>query len=643
MSERYPRGRFRAFAAAVALALMALLVRLAVLQLGQHGKWERMAAQQSTQQREVPARRGTLLDRWGYPLALTEQRVKVGVVDPRAWLAPARTNALAKALHISAVDVRGVLTGRTGHTYVCKEAALSPMVVDSLRRVDGLSVEWALHRNYPFDGLAARLLGRVNHRGRGDAGLERGCDAILAGQPGRELVRYAAGANRGPLMAQVLQPPVDGREVTLTLDHRVQMILEEELERTLAEVGAQQALGIVMQPWTGEVLALASAPGLPQRDERPFVGDEWRNPAVEDAFEPGSTFKLFTMGSLLSRGVCDTARIFDGEKNPVTGRGVADFGGFRISDPHPVGRISLRHAFEVSSNVVLAKAGTLLERDELHSDLRRFGFGARTASGLPGESNGLLAPVARWSKRTQATVSFGQEISVNLLQLAAGYSALLTDGSLRTPRFVLRWQAEDGGTVEPSGGVVRQRVVPPNIIPLLRELCRGVVESDHGTGKTARVDGLSIGGKTGTAQFSGPHGYIEGAYTASFIGFTPVDSPRLLCAIVVHRPRVAMRWGAQTAGPCFARVMAKILAGTEWLDDSAGALAAEPLADARAIPDLLGRTSHEVVTLLEDVGLRLDVLPDDGGAQVIGQIPPPGALVARGAVVHLAWTGRGAP
>ncbi len=648
MIDRYPRRRFRGFAVAVSLGLAALVGRLAVLQIGEHRVWQQHGVRLSSAEREVTPRRGALLDRQSYPLAITDLRAKVGVTDPKAWLDPRKLAELSAALHLSQEQLRAKLEGHDGHTYVSREAALSPIAIDSLRRVQGLSLELVQHRTYPMGRLAGQVLGRVNQGGRGDAGVELMCDAVLAGKPGRELARFDGGYGR-PLIKTTLLPPVNGTDVVLTLDYRVQMILEEELELALAESGAEQALGIVLEPWTGEILAMASAPGLPDRDERPLPGFQWRNPAAEDAFEPGSTFKMFTYASLLSRALCDTGQFFNGERDPVTGKGVADFGGFRIHDVHPVGVISVRHAFEVSSNIIAAKAAILLRPEDFHADLKRFGLGVRTGSGLPGESNGLLTPLRQWSKRSLPTLAIGQEISLTMLQLAAGYAALITDGTLRTPRLIAAFVDEQGRPRPLPTAVVRERIVSPEVIATLRALCHGVVEDDYGTGHTARVEGLSIGGKTGTAQMSGPHGYLDGAYTASFVGFTPVDDPRMLCAIVVHRPRVPLRWGGTTAAPCYARVISKVFASTEWLD-AEGVPPAEPsrpqpapAVAERIVPDLRGHSAPEVLALAQAQGLRVEPLPQGSMLRAISQLPRPGARLAQGALVQVAWRREGQP
>jgi cell division protein FtsI (penicillin-binding protein 3) len=399
-----------------------------------------------------------------------------------------------------------------------------------------------------------------------------------------------------------------------------------------------------MDAWTGEVLAMATAPGIGSRDGRPYVSELWRDPAVLDGFEPGSSFKLFTAASLLSRALCDSSSIFDGHGDESMYRSKADMGGFFFHDVHPVGEVSLRVAFAVSSNIIFGTAASLLERQEFDDDLRRFGFGMSTGSGLPGETKGILRPADNWSNRSLPTLAIGQEISVSLLQMAAGFAALLTDGDLRVPRFVSSWYDENGIAHAVETTTLRPRIVPPEIIPVLRDFCRGVVEEEYGGGTAARVEGLNVGGKTGTAQVSeeGVRGYILDAYTANFVGVVPAEKPRLLCAIVVHRPEVEKRWGGITAASCFSRVISKILSGTELLDVSDVAqsakrlVATDQVADV-VVPRLVGLSAPRVVQASREAGLELASAPADPAARAVGQMPAAGSRVPSGAPIRVAW------
>ncbi len=648
MTRRYSRARFLSFALLICLGLGSVFARLIWIQLVEHEQWKERVKKQSEYVRELPPRRGAILDALGYPLAITERRYEVGASDPAYWRDSQRSQALALALGMDSKALRRSLRGQKGHTWIHRSAVLAPGVADSLRRLPGLSIDESIRRNYPMDGIAARLLGRVDRGGHGDAGIERAWDSVLRGVPGRVLERFDGKSGGAPIMRQEIEAPVPGRDVVLTLDHRVQMILEEELEITRQEANAVSATGIVMDPRDASVLAVASVPGIPTRHGRPYASAEWRDPVVLDAFEPGSSFKLFTAASLLSRAVTDTAEVFDGGcRDPKAWRHREDMGGFYFQDVHPVGKVSLRHAYVVSSNIIFGKAVCLLQREEFESDLRRYGFGMPTACGLPGESPGILAPARKWSGRSQPTLAIGQEISVTLLQLAAGYSALLTDGTLRSPRLVESWRDEDGRDHVVATRVLRERVVPPHVPSILRALCLDVVQAEYGSGRAARVEGLSVGGKTGTAQvvLPGMVAYSDSVYIANFIGVAPADEPQLLVAIVVNQPEVARRWGGDTAAACFSRVVSKILSATRLLEHRQRIVQGSEAREATSVsevPRLVGLSADKALEQLQRAGCALANSAPDANARVVGQMPTPGSRITQGGLVRVAWSRGGA-
>ena len=679
MNLRYSRARFLVFVVVILSAMGSIFARLAWIQIVDHERARQQVTVMSQAVRELPPRRGAILDRHGYPLAVTEERFDVGVSRPKYWRGDEPARKLAsilvgegsreeirsksiggslskdeearerarwrKRVEKKAKAIQSTLRKREKHTYLDRNLVLTPAQTEGLRSLRWLSVDPVLNRNYPMDTVVARLLGRVNRSGEGDVGIERYCNSVLAGRPGRVLNRFDATNGTGPIICQVLEKPQPGLDVILTLDHRVQMILEQELEATRQEAGAQTVVGVVMDPRDASVLAVASAPGIPGRGKRPYLSEEWRDPVVLDAFEPGSSFKLFTIASLFRRALCDTAEVFDGEGRPHQYRSSADLGGFVFHDVHPVGLVSLRTAFIVSSNIIFGKAASLLRAEEFYSDLRHFGLGMPTGCGLGGENPGILRDVKSWSGRSQATIAIGQEVSVTLLQMAAGYSALLTDGTLRAPRFVASLRDARGRDHPENSRILRESIVPPNVPPILRALCRDVVQEDYGSGRQARVEGMEVGGKTGTAQVARTdgRGYEKDVYTANFIGVAPALDPQLLVAIVVKRPEVKRRWGGDTAAACFSRVVSKILSETRLLEPDHPLLLAsspESVGSKVRIPSLVGMSAEKAQRRLEDQGCRLANEAPSPACRVIGQMPRPGTRFSRGGVVRVAWSGR---
>ena len=635
MIARYSQTRFRALVVVLALGFVVVAVRLVWLQALGAGKWKARAAAAVVRVRDEPARRGRLLDRNGNLLAASEVRTDLGVTDVERFLREAWVDTLAARLSVAPEGLRRRLRAAgPGHAVILRDRVLDARTRRALRRIPLLTFTDHVRRVHPHGDLARRLLGDVTLAGEGSTGLERVFDGELAGRPGQVQTRRDS---RGRVLSKrPVSPPVDGSDVVLSLDVRVQSILEEQIEAARAAVGARAAQGIVLDPRNGEVIALAQSQAPDVTDERKL--DPARIIAATDAFEPGSTFKIFTAAALLARSVCDTSDVYDGCGRPEQRRSVKDFGGFRIRDVHPVGRVSFRHAFAVSSNIVFATAALEhLQQAEFHQDLRNFGFGERTGCGLPGETTGLLAPVSRWSGRTLPTVAIGQEISVSLLQLVSGYGALITDGRVRIPRFRVGRIDADGYVHIPSPPG-RGPVVPASIVPTLRALCREVVQRDYGSGQRARVPGLDVAGKTGTAQVSDGHGYVAGVYTTSFVGFAPSVDPRLLVAVVLHEAHGHEVFGGNSAAPCVASVLRAIASGTEWLDGAAVVAEAAP---ELAAPDLIGLDVQALHARLQ--GARWSLAGEIPAAgRVVGQIPPAGTPLAPGAVLQVAWRTPGA-
>jgi cell division protein FtsI/penicillin-binding protein 2 len=615
--------------------MLLVVVRLGYLQIVQAQRWQARADQLSLDETQVPARRGAILDRNGDPLALSETRWTVGVSLPRRWSTPRRAARLAKWLSMSPGELQQRIGRRSeGHIVLARSIVLAPAIEDSLRGRHGITLDPVVHRSYPLGDFASRLLGRVNHAGDGDAGIEQLLQRQLAGTAGHDLVRRTGTIERREIDRISVQPPIDGSDVVLTIDSKLQQLAEESLERGRIDAEANQGFAMVVDPRTLQVLALAEAP--PQARRSSDGARAWQLGAAVDLFEPGSTFKLFTAASLLARGVCDTTTRFDGEGSPTLRRVRADLGGFSFEDTHPVGVVTLRHAFAVSSNICFGKATLqLLRASELEADLRRFGFGQRTATGWPGETNGLLFPHKRWVERTKPTIGIGQEIGVSMFQMVAAASALVTDGNLRTPRFVVGWRDASGSWNEPSSNVVRERIVSPSVVRQLRGLTREVVANDYGTGHRADIPGLEVGGKTGTAQIPTPHGYDSQRFLASFLATAPASDPRVLVLVAYVGARGEMRWGGRSAAPIAREILEHMLLTTHWFDG-----VAEPVAGDAVIarmPDLRGERAADVSRRAQSAGFQFMPPAPSPRARVIGQLPPAGTPMLQGTSVQLAW------
>jgi stage V sporulation protein D (sporulation-specific penicillin-binding protein) len=638
LRERYPELRWRGLAALIGIAFCAVFLRLGWIQVVRGSHWERVAELSSTEVQTIEARRGRLLDRRGQVLARTEILTTVGVARPHEWLATDYPSEVAGQIGIPEPELRRRLAGRRSHTVIVRDALLDAHQRQALRCIPNMSVDTSVRRVRPHGDLARHVLGNVSRAGEGVSGLERTHDEILAGTPGEGILRQDG---LGGLRSRVTRiEPVDGSDVVSTLDLRVQAILERELEAARDSIGANAAQGIVLEAATGEVIALAQAPFRTPAPDGSDEIDRWRVMAATDEFEPGSVFKIFTLATLLSESVVDTSTVFDGMGRPGDRRTVHVFAnGRRIRDVHPVGKVSIRHAFVTSSNIVFARAvEERLRSSEFYDAIRRFGFTERPGTGFRAEADGLLLDRDRWTSYMMQSLAMGQGISVTLLQLASASAAVLGDGNLRSPVLAREIVAPDGRRTRVEATIRRRAVVTPRVTAKLRACVRDVVHESYGTGENARVDGLSVGGKTSTAQISDEQGYIEGIYTPIFVGAVPAEDPRLIVVIVLHGAPGERTYGGNTAAPCFARVVGEIAARTPWLESAFEVARVEPTETIPA-PELVGRTVQEVRELSADSLWSVEVahLPDE--ARAVSQIPAPGMPMRPGARVQLAWSG----
>lgn len=637
MISRYDARRFWLLATVFAVACTVLLGRLAWIQIVRGAHWKETAQNRSSRVVSRLAPRGRILDRDGRVLAVTEIHTDVGLSPKALRGREPDYEELARVLDRSPDSLRRRTRNSDQHVVLAQDRVLAPDERLRLERMAGVTLQDQYRRRRPHGDLARRLLGTVSVAGEGSSGLEAAFEHVLAGEPGRELVRYDRSSRVRSSVP--LEAPVAGADLSLTVDVTLQSILESELEITRQEVGAHRAQGIILDPRNGEVLALAQVPLRPEPVEGLEQANPYRVMAATDLFEPGSSFKVLTMASLLSRAVADTATLYDGMgHDPDAWRSVKVFeDGQRLHDTHPVGVVSLGRAFTLSSNIVFGTAVGALRRDEFEEDLRRMGLGRSTGTPLPHEESGILRDPQQWSAWSQRSLAIGHEVSLTLLQMSSAYAALLGDGHLRSPRLALRWRHPDGHVEGPPSNLRRRtRVVPPHVIPTLRALCRQAVADPEGTGGRAAIEGLDVGGKTGTAQVSlGRKGYLEGVYTPNFFGIVPARDPRLLVGIVLHRVEDREVSGGGAAAPVFERVVRRIACSTRWLD---AAIASEvSAAPVETVPDLVGREVGEVYETAAESAWRLAGPRPGPGAVAVGQIPLSGTRADSRTPIRVVW------
>ncbi|HEX9667941.1 MAG TPA: penicillin-binding transpeptidase domain-containing protein [Thermoanaerobaculia bacterium] len=529
----------------------AIAGRLYILQVVRHDAYAARAVEQQQRVLELTPARGTIYDARGRELAVSVQ-VDSAYVNPRQVRDPdALARQLAAVLGADAAKLRRQLDADGEFVWIARQ--LDPPIAEELRRraLPGLHFVEESKRYYPMRELAAQVLGYAGVDNQGLAGLELVYDEVVAGRKGERTVLRDARRDTvvAPHLAVSAAEP--GRDLHLTLDATIQHIVERELARAVEEHGAKQGTAVFLDPATGAVLAMASYPGFDPNEFARVHPSRWRNRAIMDVFEPGSTFKVITAAAAFAAGLVAPEDPFECEMGGIT------LAGIRIRDHKAFGRLTFAEVLQKSSNVGMIKTALLLGDQRLHATVTAFGFGKPTGVDLPGESPGILHPLAQWRPLTKAYLSFGQGIAVTPLQLAAAVGAVANGGALVRPHVVAALGGDGDGEVRQPQPPVVGHPLDERSAATLRAVLEGVVT--HGTGKGAAVPGYRVAGKTGTAQKAVAGGYSRSGFVPSFVGFAPVERPVLVGVVAVDEPAGWEYHGGQVAAPLFGAIARQVL------------------------------------------------------------------------------------
>ena len=622
------RVRLRVTYALLLLAFVGLVVRAAQLSLLE----TRSAARGRSQllsALELAPERGRIVDRDGADLALTVGVASVYAVPSEIADPDATARQLAALLDLDAARLRERLSQRRPFVFVKRWVEEEDAERIRALELPGVGTVTEPRRAYPHGALAANLVGFANIDGQGVRGIEQMENEWLLGRPQRLAVERDA---RGRLL---LGPGLDphataGGDVALTLDLHLQAAAEAALAEGVKEARAKGGFVVAIEPRTGDVLALAESPSFDPNRFRTVPFPDTRARAFTDAIEPGSTFKTFVIAAALEAGVVRSDEVFDL-------RGGLRVPGKTIRDLHPKPMLDVAGILRVSSNVGAVMIGQRVGARRHYETLRRFGFGARTGSGFPDESSGLLRDVARWRPVDAATAAYGQGISVTPVQLAAAVAALGNGGVWMPPRLVRARRTPDGLWQALPLGEGRRAVSEATAAAVV-DMMTGVVHVEGGTGRRARLRGVAVAGKTGTAQKLEPNGrYSHDRYVGWFVGLAPAHDPRVAIAVAIDEPR-GVHTGGVVAAPVFARVAAAYLTAQGIPTEpaalgprtpatrSAAAGAGGAGADDRVlVPDLLGLSIAEVVERTGRTALELELT---GHGRAVTQEPVPGTIVS---------------
>ena len=531
---------FACFIAVFAIAI----ARAAWLQGVEGAEYRADAQSQHAETVTVPGVRGAILDRNGHELAVSEDAASVFATPYQVEDPPKAAARLAGILDVDETTLLKQLSDPdSGFAYLARKVDLPTAERVQDLELAGIGLLPDSRRIYPQGELASQVVGTVGIDNQGLTGLEAAEDGVLRGQDGeREIVRDALGEE---LERNTLDASSTGADLKLTLDASIQARTEDVLEGIGRTYQPDGATAIVMEPQTSEILAMANWPAVDPTDLSEAAPGDLQNMATGFTYEPGSTFKAFTVAGALEEDLVEPTTMFD---LPPTIQ-VADR---VIEESHPRGYVTLSVAdiLAQSSNVGAVKVGLLLNEkrgaDAFDTWVRRFGFGSPTGVAFPGEEQGIVVGPKDYSGSTMGNLPIGQGLSVTPIQMVAAYAAIANDGVLREPRLVL---SEDGVPVAADAG---ERVISERNAAKLREMLKGVLEAG-GTASAVKVPGYVLAGKTGTAQKVVDGTYSETEYVASFVGFAPADDPRLLVSIVVDNPK-GDYYGGTVAAPAFGEI-----------------------------------------------------------------------------------------
>ena len=667
-------GRALLVAAIIGFWMLAVSARLVYLQVSQHQGLVNRARQQQQNAIETSPQRGDLIDRQGRELARSVQTVSL-FVDPDQ-LTPGQlvctATELAKVLGENETDLLKQLQGaqdeKRRFVWIVRrldEEQATPILALNLPGVQSVLEP---KRYYPNGSLASHVLGFVGLDGQGLAGLEQAYNEKISGEPGRLfLEKDAAGRPYESYEIAAKQ----GQSVVLTIDQGIQYQVERALQGAVERTHAKSGSVIVLDPRSGEILAMANAPSFDPNAVAVSPADNRRNWALQNVYEPGSTFKIVAFSAAIEKKLAKPDDRIDCQMGSIT------VAGRLIHDHHPFGTLTMAEALAKSSNVAAIKLGLRVGDASMYDFMTRFGFGSKTGVELPGETVGILRKVERWQPSSIGSIAMGQEVGVTPVQMVAAFGALANDGVRIAPHLVREIRNSSGAVVY-SAQPEQRRVVSAETATALRGMLEGVTL--NGTAKKAQLDGYSAAGKTGTAQKIDPktRTYSKTKYIGSFVGFAPVSNPQVVIIVVMDEP-AGLYHGGDVAAPVFREIAEQILPGMGVMPDvetkSVPALIAQadssPEAAAKArveqarndqerratmptvdsngvrggeivyassankailMPDLRGRSVRDVARACAQLGLQIEAR---GEGRLLRQSPSAGSEVNTGQVVYL--------
>ena len=603
-------GRALLVAAVIGFWMLVVAARLVYLQVSQHEGLVGRARQQQRNAIETTPQRGNLLDRHGRELARSIQTVSL-FVDPYQLkpedlqcTASALAGALGENEKELTQELQAAQTEDKRFVWIARRLDVEKANPIIALKLPGLASVLEPKRYYPNASLASHILGFVGLDGQGLAGVEQSYNEKISGEPGRLfLERDATGKPYESYEIAAKQ----GQTVVLTIDQAIQYQTERALQNAVQNSHAKSGAAIVLDPRTGEILALANAPSFDPNNVSASPAQHRSNWALQNIYEPGSTFKIVAFSAALEKGLGKPEDKIDCQMGAITVAGRV------IHDHHPFGTLTLTQALEKSSNVAAIKLGLRVGNESMYDYMSRFGFGSKTGIELPGETSGILRKVERWQPSSIGSIAMGQEVGVTPVQMVAAFGTLANDG-LRIAPHLIREIRNSAGAVVYTAQPEQHRVVSPATAVALRGMLEGVTL--NGTAKKAQLDGYSAAGKTGTAQKIDPktRAYSSTKFVGSFVGFAPVSNPQVVIIVVIDEPAGAYH-GGDVAAPVFREIAEQILPGMGVMPDVETKSTLPLIAQASVNPEREAKAREEQARVAQQRQATMPTVDSNGGRE----------------------------
>ena len=544
LASKTPPWRSKFVVAVVGASFCVLLGRALYVQVLESHFFQRQGEARYARTIELPASRGRITDRNGLILAASVPVPSLWAIPKEMDADPAQRARLARALGLTPAELQARIGDSQNFVWLRRQVDEPTAEAVRALKVRGVHQLTEYKRKYPEGEAAAHVVGFTNIEDRGQEGVELALDADLTGRHGsRRVIKDRLGTTVEEIGETV--PPVDGRDIELAIDSKVQFFAYQRVREAVAEHKAKAGSVVVLDVQTGEVLALANYPSYVPGERRGLSGAQLRNRALTDIFEPGSTMKPFIAGLALETGRVTPETVIQ------TAPGHMTITGATITDAHPHGALTVAQVIQKSSNVGTVKLAMQMQPREMWELFSAAGFGQRPQIDFPGAVTGRLRPYKSWRPIEQATMSYGYGLSASLFQLARAYTVFARDGELIPATIVRR----DGEPAAPPAGV---RVLSPRTAQAVRAMLH-MVTQEGGTALKAQPLGYTVGGKTGTAYKQEGKGYSQKKYRAWFVGMAPAMNPRIVVAVMVDEPSAGKYYGGDVAAPVFATVVQQTL------------------------------------------------------------------------------------